>query len=188
MNRAARESRRMKTFDKLYEPRLFPKSTPTETTSRNVSGLSVNGQPKEIYQIEPQAQSQSYSVPKVGRTSASTLNSVQSRDSSIDTLEGTSQMEVALRIDNDIHPELLELLQITDPVTVITPANPFQKNSTVGLINLGNTCYMNSILQCLMAIKPLISVVLSDRNKKGNVSKVFSGFVEQFIGKQYGTV
>ena len=40
---------------------------------------------------------------------------------------------------------------------------PESAGETVGLFNLGNTCYMNSALQCLVNIKPMHEYFCRDR-------------------------
>ncbi|EPZ31431.1 cysteine proteinase [Rozella allomycis CSF55] len=51
--------------------------------------------------------------------------------------------------------------------------NPEDINAPVGLQNLGNTCYINAVLQCLSCIKPL---VVYFKNKKPNASVVITTF------------
>ncbi|CAN6672361.1 ubiquitin carboxyl-terminal hydrolase 12 [Trichomonascus vanleenenianus] len=69
-----------------------------------------------------------------------------------------------------------------------------QRKGITGLSNLGNTCYMNSALQCLTHVEELASYFLSGEYEKhlnptnpigceGKVAKGFASLVNKLIGK-----
>lgn len=88
------------------------------------------------------------------------------------------------------HPELLELAQNNELILDTSSlAFPFLQNNTTGLTNLGNTCYMNSILQCLMAIKPFVAIFLSSKEGfPGALAKAYAQFAQQFSSKSSGCI
>ena len=65
---------------------------------------------------------------------------------------------------------------------------------TVGLTNLGNTCYMNSALQCIRSVEELTTYFLSPRWKEelntdnplghsGNIAKAYAGLINTIYGE-----
>ncbi|KAF2862404.1 UCH-domain-containing protein [Piedraia hortae CBS 480.64] len=68
---------------------------------------------------------------------------------------------------------------------------------TVGLNNLGNTCYMNSALQCIRSVEELAVYFLSNQFKNdvnpgnplghgGSMAKQYAGLLEQIYGSNAG--
>ncbi|KAJ3092260.1 Ubiquitin carboxyl-terminal hydrolase 21 [Quaeritorhiza haematococci] len=92
-----------------------------------------------------------------------------------------------------LHPQVLELLSMKLPEKSL-PKYTVRRQRDVprglfGLNNNGNTCFMNSVMQCILATEPLIGYFLSGDYKsdlndksdtKGHIALVFSDLVREF--------
>lgn len=162
-------------------PNLNREASPSETVlpevnirSYNIQSQTIDSASKQINILQTQLQTNTspntLGSPNVGSTSRPSYRRRNSRDSSSSSSSLThSQREV------------------------VTDANA---RIEVGLENLGNTCFMNSTLQCLLHIQPLVKYFLhsnveKDLNlaspKKGMLASSFYHLVHEVYRKKSGS-
>ncbi|KAI9706753.1 MAG: CSN-associated deubiquitinating enzyme Ubp12 [Bogoriella megaspora] len=86
----------------------------------------------------------------------------------------------------------------TGPVTRGRTRQSGRTRGTVGLTNLGNTCYMNSALQCMRSVEELSMYFMTERYKdelntnnplgyNGEIAKTYASFIASVFGDSAGS-
>ncbi|KAK2903348.1 hypothetical protein Q8A67_008061 [Cirrhinus molitorella] len=74
-------------------------------------------------------------------------------------IQGSPQQQNQIKIEHSSGSVMEDDVELADVVPTSSPT----KIKHLGFPNLGNTCYMNSVLQCLLTISPFRDDVLSQR-------------------------
>jgi ubiquitin C-terminal hydrolase len=101
--------------------------------------------------------------------------------------------------ENVVPPKKKETRVTVDPFNEESqsPMDQAAGQVVVGLTNLKNSCYLNSIVQCLSRIKALADFFLSDnyfsdmdplRSKENEVAKAFASLLKQMQSGKHGTL